>query len=271
MTWLWILIGILALVVCVWLVLIAPARRPKAIKDFIRPYAHRGLWGGEIPENSLAAFALAAEKGFAIELDVQLSADGEVMVFHDYTLDRMCGVEGKLSERTAAELADLRLHATEERIPTLKQVLSVVAGRVPLLVELKGESTQNSVCAPVAQILDTYAGAYCVESFNPILLGWWKKNRPQVVRGLLVTDLLRSKREGSKVQNIALTLRLTNLLCRPQFLAWDLKWKHRLADVLLLKVFRTASFCFTAQDHATYQRMLSEGTAPIFDSIDELK
>ena len=271
MTWLWVLLSVLLLALAGWVFLIAPGRKTKNIADFIRPYAHRGLWGGEIPENSLAAFALAAEKGYAIELDVQLSADGEVMVFHDYTLDRMCGVQGKLSERTAAELSTLALSGTDETIPTLRQVLEVVAGRVPLLVELKGESTQNGVCAPVAALLDDYHGAYCVESFNPILLGWWKKNRPQVVRGLLVTDLLRSKREGSRVQNIALTLRLLNFLCRPQFLAWDLKWKHRLADAVLLKLFGVASFCFTAQDHDIYTRVLSEGTAPIFDSIEELK
>ena len=270
MTWLWILLALL-LVLVGWVYLIAPGRKAKHIADFIRPYAHRGLWGGEIPENSLAAFARAAEQGYAIELDVQLSADGEVMVFHDYTLDRMCGVQGKLSERTASELSALSLQGTSETIPTLRQVLEVVAGRVPLLVELKGESTQNGVCAPVAVLLDAYTGAYCVESFNPILLGWWKKNRPQVLRGLLVTDLLRSKREGSRVQNIALTLRLLNFLCRPQFLAWDLKWKHRLADLALLRVFGVASFCFTAQDMDTYARMLDAGTAPIFDSIDELK
>ena len=271
MTWLWVLLSVLLIALCVWLYLIAPGRKAKGIAAFTRPYAHRGLWGDGIPENSLAAFALAAEKGFAIELDVQLSADGEVMVFHDYTLNRMCGVDGKLAERTAAELATLRLAGTDQTIPTLRQVLAVVSGRVPLLVERTGESMQNSVCAPVAALLDAYEGEYCVESFNPVLLAWWKNNRRHVVRGLLVTDLLRSKREGSRAQNIALTLRLTNFLCRPQFLAWDLKWKHRLADLVLLKLFGVASFCFTVQEHAIYQQVLAQGTAPIFDSIEALK
>ena len=128
-----------------WLYLIAPRARRKAVQPFLRPYAHRGLWGEGLPENSLGAFRAAADKGFAIELDIQLSADGVVMVFHDYTLDRVCGRAGKVCEHTAAELGRMPLNGIEaECIPTLAEVLDAVDGRVPLLIELKGESGNRS-------------------------------------------------------------------------------------------------------------------------------
>ena len=113
MEWYWILLIILFATVAAlfasWLFLIAPRARKKAMQPFLRPYAHRGLWGEGIPENSLAAFRRAAEHGFAIELDVQLSRDGEVMVFHDYTLDRVCGKAGRPCDFTAAELSQISL------------------------------------------------------------------------------------------------------------------------------------------------------------------
>jgi len=116
---------------------ISPSRRRKfADSGLICPYAHRGLHGGGVPENSLAAFKKAVDSGHGIELDLQLSADGEVMVFHDYTLVRITGESGLLSERSAEELRSLRLSGTDEHIPTLREVLELVDGRVPLLVEI---------------------------------------------------------------------------------------------------------------------------------------
>jgi glycerophosphoryl diester phosphodiesterase len=189
---------VLALI-ALWLFLIAPRPRKKAVAPFLRPYAHRGLWSKEAPENSLAAFRLAAEQGFAIELDVQLSRDGEVMVFHDYTLTRMCGVDLRLSDLTAAELATHRLGGTDLQIPTLRAVLEAVDGRVPLLIELKGESGNTALCPALSTVLADYPGKWCVESFNPLLLRWWKRHRPDVVRGLLSTDLIKEKQSGSLI------------------------------------------------------------------------
>jgi len=162
----------LLVLLALWLFLIAPRARRAAVKPFLRGYAHRGLWGQGVPENSLTAFRLAAEQGFAIELDVQLSSDGEVMVFHDYTLTRMCKTEQKLADLSAADLGALKLDGTDEGIPTLREVLTVVAGRVPLLIELKGENGNVSLCPRVAAALEGYEGEWCVESFNPLLLRW---------------------------------------------------------------------------------------------------
>ena len=251
----------------VWLALIAPRARRKEMHPYLRSYAHRGLWDDGVPENSLPAFARAAEAGFAIELDVQLSKDGVVMVFHDYTLTRMCGEDVKLSALTAAELGTKRLKGCDAYIPTLAEVLAVVDGRVPLLIELKGESSDAALCAPVAALLDAYQGPFVIESFNPILLRWFKKNRPLVLRGLLSTNLIREKKDGSPVLNFMLSALLLTFLCRPAFHAWDGHYPHRLALRAGLKLFGASSFVFTVQNKRDYEAFLSAGHSPIFDSF----
>lgn len=251
-----------------WLFLIAPRARKKAIKPFLRPYAHRGLWGGEVPENSLAAFRRAAEHGFAIELDVQLSSDGEVMVFHDYTLDRVCGIHGKVAERTAAELTNIPLNGVEnERIPTFGQVLEAVNGRVPLLIELKGESGNTDLVPAVLKLLADYSGEWCMETFNPLLLRAVRKQAPKVVRGLLSSDLIKEKRKGSKLLNFILSALWLTFLCRPAFHAWDAKYPKRLALCVGLKWFGAASFVYTIRDEAEYEQYLANGTYPIFEGF----
>ncbi len=251
----------------IWLFLIAPRPRKKAVAPFCRSYAHRGLWGDGIPENSLAAFAKAAEQGFAIELDVQLSCDGEVFVFHDYTLSRMCGREETLSSLPAATLKEITLKNTDERIPTFREVLDLVAGRVPLLVELKGESTNTALCPAVAALLDAYEGTYCVESFNPMLLRWFKKNRPRVVRGFLMTHLIKEKKKGSPALNFALSALLLNCLCRPAFLAWDQKYPRMLARRTCTGLLGAASFVFTVHSETDCKDFLGRDIYPIFDGF----
>jgi glycerophosphoryl diester phosphodiesterase len=258
---------VLALI-AIWLFLIAPAPRKKAVKPFLRPYAHRGLWGGDVPENSLAAFKRAAERGLAIELDVQLSRDGVVMVFHDYTLNRMCGKDALLADLTAAELAECCLQASEEGIPTLQQVLETVAGRVPLLIELKGENGNTALCPAACKVLEGYHGAWCVESFNPLLLRWFYRHRPDVVRGLLSTDLIKEKKSGNKVLNFALSALLLTFLCRPAFHAYDLHYPRRLALRCGIRLFGAAPIVYTVRDKEDYHRYLAAGIPPIFDGFE---
>jgi len=153
---------------------------------FHPPIAHRGLWSPDgAPENSLAAFQAACAGGYGIELDVQLSADGEAMVFHDDDLARMTGVAGKLCDRTAADLADLRLKATDERIPTLVETLTLVGRRAMVHVELK---TPYGHVGPLEQrvheILIDHAGPVCVIGFNPYSHAWFAERFPGVLRGL---------------------------------------------------------------------------------------
>ncbi|HEX5379655.1 MAG TPA: glycerophosphodiester phosphodiesterase [Phenylobacterium sp.] len=156
--------------------------------DLLRhpPVAHRGLWSPDgPPENSLGAFQAACQAGYGVELDVHLSADGEVMVFHDYSLKRMTGADGKLKDRTAADLAQLRLKGTDERIPTLMETLAVIGHRAMVHVELK---TPFGEVGPLEQrvhdILIDHNGPVCVIGFNPYSHAWFADRFPGVLRGL---------------------------------------------------------------------------------------
>lgn len=150
-----------------------------------RPVAHRGLWNANAPENSLAAFDAAASAGYAMELDVQLSADGVPVVFHDDRLERITMAHGRVAERTALQLAECRLSDTKETIPTLAEVLECVGKRSLIIIELKvlgGE--EGPLERAVAEMLEGYDGPAAVLSFNPKTVAWFAEHEPQRLRGL---------------------------------------------------------------------------------------
>lgn len=149
--------------------------------------AHRGLHSRDksVPENSLEAFRLAAEAGYGIELDVQLSKDGQVVVFHDDTLDRVCGVCARVDELTLAELKALRLCGTEQTIPLFTEVLDVIRGRGPIICELKDGKRNRELCEKTYDIISAYRGEICVESFNPMIVAWFRFHAKDLLRGQL--------------------------------------------------------------------------------------
>ncbi len=184
--------------------------------------AHRGLHdiedSGE--ENSLSAFRFAVQNGFAIENDIHLTADGEVVVFHDDTLERMCGVSGKVEEKTLAELKKLRLKDTDEQIPTLRECLAVVNGKTPLLIEFKVVGGNcASLCTAADKILSEYNGKYIIQSFYPGVLSWYKKHCPDVCRGQLAEVFGKDKPKYYKL----LSSLFTNVLTRPDFISYNHK------------------------------------------------
>ena len=155
------------------------------------PIAHRGLHDltDGRPENSLAALRAAMEAGFGVELDLQLSSDGVAMVFHDYELDRVTAEKGQVKRRSAAELAEIALNGGTEGIPSLRQGLDLVAGRVPLLLEIKEQSrvmgpVDGALEAAIARDLSGYAGPVAVMSFNPASVLAFGQEAPDVPRGL---------------------------------------------------------------------------------------
>jgi glycerophosphoryl diester phosphodiesterase len=151
-----------------------------------RPIAHRGLHNTHagMPENSLAAFAAAVADGYGIELDVQAAADGQAMVFHDWSLVRMTGADGGIGDLDAAALSDLRLQQSRQSIPTLAQVLALVAGRVPIIVEIKSRSGPNGGAEEAAfRDLQHYDGPFAVTSFSARSLAWFRKRMPAWPRG----------------------------------------------------------------------------------------
>jgi len=229
---------ILLIFVALYLYLIAPRMFHRADRTpFLdRHYAHRGLFDNdsEAPENSLTAIQKAVEAGYGIEFDVQLSKDGQLVVFHDASLQRMCGIEGKVWEYTLEELKALKLAGSEETIPTLEEVLKAVDGRVPLIIEYKLDRVQTRVCELADRILQQYPGAYCIESFHPLAVIWYRKHRPEIMRGQLCEEFFRNERfKGSPVYYF-LSYLLTNVAARPDFVAYN----HRHAGNLSRRLCR---------------------------------
>ncbi len=248
-------------------VLVRPRGKAPADKALSCDYAHRGLHGDGVPENSLAAFSAACEAGYGIELDVQLSSDGEIMVFHDYTLARMTGDSRKLSDVSAAELAALKLAGIDEHIPTFSEVLATVDGRVPLLVELKGESADTTLCPKVAEMLKNYDGSYCIESFNPILLRAVEKQLPDAYCGLLYTNVVRDKRRHDPLHIIIATMSL-NRLCKPHFIAFNEIDRHAIPVKLATHFYRTPKFVWTVRGREAIDRAHACGEQAIFEYPD---
>ena len=230
-------------------------------------YAHRGIYDNkEIPENSIAAFEAAMGAGFGIELDVHLSSDGDVMVFHDDNLLRMCGEDTKLSELRGAELSWRRLAGTEHTLPLMTDVLNAVKGRVPILIELKGATTDTSLCENLARVMQYYDGKYCVQSFNPFLLGWFKKHAPRVSRGLLYTNFMKQK-DGGFLKSFSLTYMLLNVIARPDFIACDQKYIDSFPVKLMRNFYKLPTFVWTVTDNDAFARNRSGKLKNIFEGF----
>ncbi len=269
MTALWItLSSIASLAIVLLLVYLLIFVRPRARKPqneaLLCDYAHRGLHGGGVPENSLEAFELACKNGYGIELDVQLSRDGTVMVFHDYTLIRMTGVDKKLCELDAEELRALSLNGTEQRIPTFAEVLELVDGRVPILVELKGENLDTALCPKVADHLREYKGDYCIESFNPLLIKEMKKYLPDSYRGLLYTNVCRDKKKKTLL-NIVISGMMLNFLARPDFIAYNKLDRDSFFVKLTTRFYHAPKFVWTVKNDEELSKAHTLGECPIFE------
>ena len=192
-------------------------RRDRLAVLIARPFAHRGLHGGGRVENSRTAFEAAIAAGFGIELDVQASADGEAMVFHDYELDRLTGSSGRVAEISAEALAKIRLKGTGEPVPTLAEVLALIGGRTPLLIELKSPGRRvDGLSGAVRRALLGYDGPVAVMSFNPEIGRWFAREAPELLRGLVVTEAGRRWR-GRLKRRFALWR------SSPDFLAYDIR------------------------------------------------
>lgn len=265
-----ILLICLFLLVILYLLAIMPRMtgRPDA-EPFLRwLYAHRGLHDNktDAPENSMRAFQKAVEAGFGIEMDVQLSSDGVPVVFHDFTLQRICGVEGKVCERTFEELQELRLCGTDQKIPRFEDVLRLVDGKVPLIVELKIEATDLSVCPTADKLLSEYKGMYCIESFNPLGVLWYRRNRREVMRGQLASAFLK---EGENTGALYFLLQnlLFNWLTKPDFIAFNHRYPEMLSRRLCRGLYRNTAAAWTIKSKEELEAARKHFDIYIFDSF----
>ena len=191
---------------------------PALVRLIARPFAHRGLHGDGRIENSRAAFEAAIARGHGIELDVQASRDGRAVVFHDYELDRLTTASGKVAGRGLEELRDVMLRESTETIPDLPEILALIGGRVPLLIEVKApRRVVAPLCRSVRQALKGYAGPVAVMSFNPEVGRWFSLHAPHVLRGLVVTA---QEKRGPRGE---IARRLARWRSRPHFLAYDIR------------------------------------------------
>lgn len=229
---------VIIIAAAVYAFLVAPGRIPREADALWRAhYAHRGLHSADqsIPENSLAAFGRAADAGYGIELDVTITADDKIAVFHDDTLARACGVERDIRDCTWAELESCRLFGTDQRIPLLSEALKLVNGRVPLIVELKHTRRYRELCGRTAALLDKYPGLYCIESFDPRIVRWFYIHRPDIVRGQLAAGM-RSYSSAPWYQSLPMSAVLSNVLTRPHFVAYRHQDAHRKRGIRLFRL-----------------------------------
>lgn len=245
-----------------------PGKRAEALGGW--RYAHRGLHGGGIPENSLPAFARAAEKGYGVELDVHLTRDGRLAVFHDDTLKRLCGCDQTPEEMTMAELKRLSLAGTEERIPELGEVLALLGGGTPLIVEMKSaKGVGSALPEAVRRRMEDYPGLWCVECFDPRLLRWFRKHAPGVIRGQLAFDPRRDPREdrGGALLWCAARL-LMNFLSRPDFIAYGYRTEGNYSFRMMRAWFHPVLAAWTVRSKEDSEKLKDRYAIQIFESFE---
>lgn len=265
-----VILVILAAVIVLYLLAIMPRMIHKPDKTPFQGilYAHRGLHdnNGDAPENSMKAFKRAVENNYGIELDVQLSKDNVPVIFHDFTLERVCGQKGKVGDYSYEELRGFSLYGTEERIPRLEDFLKEVNGRVPLIIELKVEWTDVSVCPLADRLLQGYQGVYCIESFNPLALIWYRKNRNGVMRGQLSDAFLQE--EGLKgLLYFVLEHMLLNFITKPDFIAYNHKYYWTLSRQICKKLYGNLAVAWTIKSQKELDARRKDFDLFIFDSF----
>lgn len=231
-------------------------------------YAHRGLHDETKPENSMSAFRAAVAQGYGIELDVHLLKDGTLAVIHDGTLLRTTGQEGRVEELDAQDLWNYRLEGTQELIPIFREVLDMVNGQVPLIIELKCvNNNYDALCKAVCHRLDQYKGLYCVESFDPRCVRWLKKHRPDIMRGQLAENYFRSKVKIPLILRLVMSCQMLNFLTRPHFVAYKFADRKHLGNTLVKKLWGATRVAWTVQNKEEFIQAKKEGWIPIFENF----
>ncbi|MCE5343701.1 MAG: glycerophosphodiester phosphodiesterase [Eubacteriales bacterium] len=260
----WVLL-LLAALSALYLWLIFPhLHRPDTAALLQKLYAHRGLHDGNhvVPENSLAAFRRAVEAGYGIELDVQLTADDKLVVHHDEDTLRVCGIASVIRTTPYAALPPL---PDGSPVPTFADVLKLVDGRVSLIVEIKPYDKPVKNAAATRDALRTYTGPYCVESFHPLIVHYFRKNAPDVVRGQLAMGGRRNPTEVGIVSFFAIKYLLVNVRSRPHFVAYACASDHNLSMWLMKRIFHPLLVAWTIRDQKALDAARENYNMQIFE------
>lgn len=262
---------IFVLLLCIYILGTLPRfSRKKETQAFCHClFAHRGLFTSDqrIPENSMKAFQEAVQHGYGIELDIQRTKDNKIVVFHDHTLTRMCGIDLPVCELTYKELQKFTLMNSKEQIPLLQDVLNLVNGQVPLLVEIKLPTIKTLTCRLADELLQNYSGKYCIESFNPLALRWYKKNRKEIIRGQLSANLTKPVAEGGYFLSFLVKYLLLNFLGKPDFISYCYKDQHNISFLLQKYIYKTPVFAWTVRSSLVFKKQKNCFDSIIFDSF----
>ncbi len=265
------LLIMIAVVIVLYLMAIMPRIKGKPDITPFRKwlYAHRGLHDNatDAPENSMKAFQKAVDAGFGIELDIQLSKDKVPVVFHDFSLKRICGLEGNVRDYTFAELKQFTLCKSEEHIPRLVDVLKLVDGKVPLIVEFKSESLDISLCPIADKLLREYKGMYCMESFNPLCVRWFYRKHKNIVRGQLSDAFFKDAGFKKNILNFSLQNLLFNFWAKPDFVAYNHKHPNILSRKLCHSLYGNMAVAWTIKSQAELEKAKKHFDLFIFDSF----
>ncbi len=260
-------------ILLIFLFLVSPrlvgkrARRGRLPKGL---YAHRGLYGEGTPENTLPAFERAAQQGFGIELDVRMTRDGRLVVHHDESLKRLCGVDRRIGEMTLEEVRACSIIGSDARIPLLEEVLHAVKRwQTPLIVEMKSDSgNRKALPAALWHLIRRYPGAWSVESFDPRMLRWFRRHAPEAIRGQLAYDPARAAGDGHRGIRYWLGARLLmNFLSRPDFIAYDFRTEGNLAFRLFQILFRVPLAAWTVRTQEELEGLRRRYDLQIFEGF----
>lgn len=259
---------ILLVLITLYLLAIKPSNKHlRAFKPFEEVYiTHRGLFNNiDVPENSLKAFELTVKNGYGTELDVQLTKDNKLVVFHDESLKRMCGIDKNLRDLSYEELKELSLLNTNHKIPLFEDVLNVLKEDTPLIVEIKPEGDYLKTTDEAIKLLKKYKRLWIMESFNCFVVKHLKDNYPEIIRGQLSYNMFKEKKKS--IFSFLYTYLFFNFLTKPDFIAYDVKNMNNLSFKIISKLYKSECVAWTVKDQEILKKAKKYYRQFIFDSF----
>lgn len=209
-------------------------------------FAHRGLHNNknQIPENSMLAYQLALNSSYGIELDIQADVNGTFFCFHDSNTLRMTHVDKDLKGSSYDEIRKYDLLNSDEKIPLFTDLLKLINGKVPLLIEIKTHKNYKKTLFKFIELMDKYQGEFAVFSFNPLIVNWFKKHKPSYIRGQ-ITSYFTENKKMPKIGKFIMKRLLTNIMSKPDFVSYNKdnlpnKYAQKVKDKGLVLISYTA-------------------------------